>query len=47
MNCILFDRQVQEDLAGEPASEAIIPYKDIDTKWPCRYKFTKPHHPYT
>ncbi|XP_063866692.1 dipeptidase 1-like [Scylla paramamosain] len=31
--------QVREDLAGEKPSEEIIPIHDIDTRWPCRYKF--------
>lgn len=31
--------QVREDLALEKVSEEIIPIHDIDTRWPCRYKF--------
>ncbi|XP_050728028.1 dipeptidase 1-like [Eriocheir sinensis] len=31
--------QVREELAGEKPSEEIIPIHDIDTRWPCRYKF--------
>ncbi|XP_071527343.1 dipeptidase 1-like isoform X2 [Panulirus ornatus] len=31
--------QVREELASEKPSEEIIPIHDIDTRWPCRYKF--------
>nr|XP_053649753.1 dipeptidase 1-like isoform X2 [Cherax quadricarinatus] len=31
--------EVREEMAGERPSEMIIPIHDIDTRWPCRYKF--------
>ncbi|XP_069982056.1 dipeptidase 1-like [Penaeus vannamei] len=31
--------EVSEDMADEIPSEEIIPIHDIDTQWPCRYKF--------
>ncbi|XP_042215089.1 dipeptidase 1-like [Homarus americanus] len=36
--------QVREQLAGEKPSEEIIPIHDIDTRWPCRYKFSSLDH---
>ncbi|KAG7172582.1 dipeptidase 1-like [Homarus americanus] len=36
--------QVREELAGEKPSEEIIPIHDIDTRWPCRYKFSSLDH---
>ncbi|KAK8387407.1 hypothetical protein O3P69_018178 [Scylla paramamosain] len=31
--------QVREELSSERPSEEIIPIHDIDSRWPCRYKF--------
>ncbi|XP_071542731.1 dipeptidase 1-like [Panulirus ornatus] len=31
--------QVREELVAEKPSEEIIPIHDIDSRWPCRYKF--------
>ncbi|XP_063886045.1 dipeptidase 1-like isoform X4 [Scylla paramamosain] len=33
--------QMKDKLAEEPPSEEIIPIHDIDTRWPCRYKFSR------
>lgn len=33
--------QMKDELAVEPPSEEIIPIHDIDTRWPCRYKFSR------
>ncbi|KAG0723665.1 Dipeptidase 3 [Chionoecetes opilio] len=37
--CRLGVKKVREELVGEKPSEEIIPIHDIDTRWPCRYKF--------
>ncbi|XP_050713234.1 dipeptidase 1-like isoform X2 [Eriocheir sinensis] len=39
--------EVKEELAVEPPSEEIIPIHDIDTRWPCRYKFSRLDLPHT
>nr|XP_053649720.1 dipeptidase 1-like [Cherax quadricarinatus] len=39
--------QVREELASERPSEEIIPIHDIDTRWPCRYKFASLDDPRT
>ncbi|XP_071542112.1 dipeptidase 1-like isoform X2 [Panulirus ornatus] len=36
--------QVREELVSEKPSEEIIPIHDIDTRWPCRYKFASLDH---
>ncbi|XP_045104333.1 dipeptidase 1-like isoform X2 [Portunus trituberculatus] len=33
--------QVREELSSERPSEEIIPIHDIDSRWPCRYKFAR------
>ncbi|XP_071527778.1 dipeptidase 1-like [Panulirus ornatus] len=36
--------QVREELSGERPSEEIIPIHDIDSRWPCRYRFASLDH---
>ncbi|KAK3862063.1 hypothetical protein Pmani_026977 [Petrolisthes manimaculis] len=39
--------EVRERLAGERPSEELIPIHDIDSRWPCRYKFASLDHSHT